>query len=47
MFCEKREGNYVSYFMLSEFATGFPGYNSAITEETATIVEILNQKGKT
>jgi arylsulfatase A-like enzyme len=40
-----RNHHSVGFGVISELATGFPGYDSVITKETATIAEILKQNG--
>jgi arylsulfatase A-like enzyme len=40
-----RNHHSVGFGVISELATGFPGYDSVITKQTATIAEILKQNG--
>lgn len=40
-----RNHHSVGFGVISEMSTGYPGYNSIITKETATIAELLRQNG--
>ncbi len=40
-----RNHHSVGFGMISEGATGFPGYNSVISKDSATVAEVLKQNG--